>query len=58
MQINQGIAMQNMGMMARDVAHATHIGSQCVYRIDRAGGSQAILPAAQIKQQKFISGTG
>ena len=41
-------------MVGRDEAHPAHIGSQAIYLIDTARGLQAVIPAAQVEQFKFI----
>ena len=54
MDVDQRIIMKNLRMVARDEAHAPHIGSQGIDLLHALRGLKAGLPAPQVKEGKFI----
>ncbi len=46
--------MQNLRVVGGNEAHPAHVGGEAVDLVDAAGGLQAVIPAAQIQQFKFI----
>src|SRR5690349_15695239 len=55
MQVDQRVVVEDLRMVRGDEAHAAHVGRHGVDLVDIASRAKAVVPAAQIQQQKFIS---
>ena len=54
MKINEGIVVQDLGMVTGNEAHATHVSSQGVDLISTVCGLKTIFPSSKVKQQKLV----
>jgi hypothetical protein len=52
-EVDQAV-VQDLGVVTGDEAHPTHISGRGVDLADPAGGSEAVVPSAQVEELEFI----